>query len=95
MLSYFFSVIKGTGELDRQQQNNTSSLDTNKILEGCPYLLLDVRDKDAYDQCHIISGRHLFFYLLLLRVFITCLGQKCFIRRFTGFFFFQIEGRGN
>ena len=55
----FFSVIKGTGELDRQQQNNTSSLDTNKILEGCPYLLLDVRDKDAYDQCHIISGRSL------------------------------------
>ena len=56
----FFSVIKGTGELDRQQQNNTSSLDTNKILEGCPYLLLDVRDKDAFDQCHIISGRYLF-----------------------------------
>ena len=22
----------------------------------CPYLLLDVRDRDQYDRCHIISG---------------------------------------
>lgn len=22
----------------------------------CPFLLLDVRDRDAYDQCHIVGG---------------------------------------
>ena len=56
--SKFFSVIKGQGELDRHPNQTSSSLDTNKVLEGCPYLLLDIRDKDAYDQCHIISGRY-------------------------------------
>lgn len=23
----------------------------------CPYLLLDVREREQYEQCHIISGR--------------------------------------
>ena len=25
-----------------------------------PYLLLDVRDRDAYDACHIIGGKIVF-----------------------------------
>jgi len=30
-------------------------------MSTCPYLLLDIRDKDEYDQCHIIPG--MFFIL--------------------------------
>ena len=25
-------------------------------VESLPYLLLDIRDEDAYKQCHIIGG---------------------------------------
>ena len=51
----YFSVIKGQGELDRQDQHNSSQY-TERALDGCPYLLLDIREKDAFDQCHIITG---------------------------------------
>jgi len=27
-------------------------------VESLPYLLLDVRDEDAYQQCHIIGGEY-------------------------------------
>lgn len=26
------------------------------VASGCPYLILDVREKDDYDQCHIIGA---------------------------------------
>ncbi|XP_005094416.1 centrosomal protein of 41 kDa [Aplysia californica] len=49
-------VIKGTGEID---------LDTPKppklppmMGENCPYLLLDVRDRDAFEECHIITAKN-------------------------------------
>ena len=29
--------------------------------DECPYLLLDLRDSDAYEQCHIISGRDAYY----------------------------------
>lgn len=58
------SVIKGVGELDTyerekqarkfaQAERNLHKLQQDLDL---PYLLLDVRDKDEYDQCHIISA---------------------------------------
>ena len=25
--------------------------------DSCPYLVLDIRDRDEYDACHIISGK--------------------------------------
>ncbi|KAM6419486.1 centrosomal protein of 41 kDa isoform 2-T3 [Pluvialis apricaria] len=52
------SVISGVGELDIEK-------DTPKKVDvrvkdmpypDCPFLLLDVRDQDAYDQCHIVGG---------------------------------------
>ena len=33
-------------------------------VESLPYLLLDVRDEDAYKQCHIIGGESRFSYEL-------------------------------
>lgn len=51
-----YSVIKGEGELDRLKPRDSLE---KKILDGCPYLLLDVRDKDSFDQCRIISGNSL------------------------------------
>ncbi|MGH0135723.1 UNVERIFIED_CONTAM: hypothetical protein FKN15_014360 [Acipenser sinensis] len=58
------SVISGVGEmdLDKTSQKNVNSTPasspriTNKPCTDCPYLLLDVRDKDEYEQCHIIGA---------------------------------------
>ncbi|KFU85174.1 Centrosomal protein of 41 kDa, partial [Chaetura pelagica] len=52
------SLISGVGELDMEK-------DTPKRVDprvqdmpypDCPFLLLDVRDRDAYDQCHIVGA---------------------------------------
>jgi len=29
----------------------------------CPYLILDVRDKDSYDACHIVGGQRMLMCL--------------------------------
>ncbi|MFT7799283.1 centrosomal protein of 41 kDa isoform X1 [Arapaima gigas] len=58
------SVISGVGELDLDKNgpSNTSVTPTpdprtsDRPYPDCPYLLLDVRDRDKYDQCHIISA---------------------------------------
>lgn len=58
------SVIKGIGELDTEDrerqarrfaraERNLNKLQQNSDL---PYLLLDIRDRDEYNQCHIISA---------------------------------------
>ncbi|XP_014774952.1 centrosomal protein of 41 kDa B [Octopus bimaculoides] len=53
-------VIQGVGEID---QLTTPCLEKELVLaqedenECCPYLILDVRDKDDFDQCHIITGQ--------------------------------------
>uniref|UniRef100_A0A8I3P331 Centrosomal protein 41 n=2 Tax=Canis lupus familiaris TaxID=9615 RepID=A0A8I3P331_CANLF len=52
------SVISGVGELDldkglvKKAEPNTK----DKPYPDCPFLLLDVRDRDSYQQCHIIGG---------------------------------------
>lgn len=59
-----FSLIHGVGEVDIQskdeQEGRDTSIDEEQSLvpevESLPYLLLDVRDEDAYKQCHIIGG---------------------------------------
>ncbi|NWR80781.1 CEP41 protein, partial [Centropus unirufus] len=52
------SVISGIGEMDIEK-------DTSKKMDAqpkdtpypdCPFLLLDVRDREAYDQCHIVGA---------------------------------------
>lgn len=59
-----YSVISGVGELnlDRTSQRVKnepvfSPEPTDRPYPDCPYLLLDVRDRDQYDCCHIIGGR--------------------------------------
>ncbi|XP_075930555.1 centrosomal protein of 41 kDa [Petromyzon marinus] len=65
------SVISGLGEMDltgtngsaekqqplspsRQQKRSEASED--QPYPDCPYLLMDLRDRDAYEQCHIIGA---------------------------------------
>ncbi|KAJ8374218.1 hypothetical protein SKAU_G00047980 [Synaphobranchus kaupii] len=58
------SVISGVGELDLdkngQRSGTVSPESSPRAVElpypDCPYLLLDVRDRDDYDQCHVISA---------------------------------------
>nr|AFB74714.1 CEP41 [Schmidtea mediterranea] len=60
----FNSVISGVGELDINNTNVQSSdvatceNDSGDpiVYDTMPYLLLDVRDRDQYDQCHIIKS---------------------------------------
>ncbi|XP_012891884.1 PREDICTED: centrosomal protein of 41 kDa isoform X1 [Dipodomys ordii] len=52
------SVISGVGELDldkglaKKAEPNTK----DRPYPDCPFLLLDVRDRDSYQQCHIIGA---------------------------------------
>ncbi|KAJ8249847.1 hypothetical protein COCON_G00230630 [Conger conger] len=58
------SVISGVGELDLEkngQRSGTMSPESSPRsgelpYPDCPYLLLDVRDRDDYDLCHVISA---------------------------------------
>ncbi|XP_020371183.1 centrosomal protein of 41 kDa [Rhincodon typus] len=58
------SVISGVGEIDLEKENQKLSQPelcpcpekTAGPYPDCPYLLLDVRDRDAYDHCHIIGA---------------------------------------
>ncbi len=53
------SVISGVGELDIISHGSNISPPSTPVHEPAsyPYLLLDVRCKEDYDQCHIISGK--------------------------------------
>ncbi|XP_020492854.1 centrosomal protein of 41 kDa [Labrus bergylta] len=64
--STLLSVISGVGELnlDRNIQKKENefvliSEPVDRPYPDCPYLLLDVRDRDLYDRCHIISAHSL------------------------------------
>uniref|UniRef100_A0A8C5V8D4 Centrosomal protein 41 n=1 Tax=Microcebus murinus TaxID=30608 RepID=A0A8C5V8D4_MICMU len=52
------SVISGVGELDldkglvKKAEPNTK----DRPYPDCPFLLLDVRDRDSYQQCHIVGA---------------------------------------
>uniref|UniRef100_A0A8D2ZE38 Centrosomal protein 41 n=1 Tax=Scophthalmus maximus TaxID=52904 RepID=A0A8D2ZE38_SCOMX len=56
------SVVSGVGELslDRKSQKTESEVSSFKLADrpypDSPYLLLDVRDCDQYDCCHIVSA---------------------------------------
>ncbi|XP_074937820.1 centrosomal protein of 41 kDa [Phalacrocorax aristotelis] len=52
------SVISGIGELDIEKDapNKVDAQAKDMPYPDCPFLLLDVRDRDAYDQCHIIGA---------------------------------------
>ena len=60
-------MIGGVGELDLERNGRATTVRMTPELSpprwaerpypDCPYLLLDMRERDQYDQCHIISGR--------------------------------------
>ncbi|XP_064512717.1 centrosomal protein of 41 kDa isoform X1 [Pseudopipra pipra] len=52
------SVISGVGEMDIEKDSPRKEDTQAKDLPypDCPFLLLDVRDRDAYDQCHIVGA---------------------------------------
>ncbi|NWW02041.1 CEP41 protein, partial [Oreocharis arfaki] len=53
------SVISGVGEMDIEKDAPKKEEDTQakeKPYPDCPFLLLDVRDRDAYEQCHIVGA---------------------------------------
>ncbi|XP_031571979.1 centrosomal protein of 41 kDa-like [Actinia tenebrosa] len=63
--STLHGLIHGVGEIDmkdkEKQDNNpqTPQVQTSTYapdIESMPYLLLDIREKDAFDKCHIIGA---------------------------------------
>ncbi|XP_040452445.1 centrosomal protein of 41 kDa isoform X3 [Falco naumanni] len=52
------SVISGVGEMDIEKDTpkKVDTQDKDMPYPDCPFLLLDVRDRDAYNQCHVIGG---------------------------------------
>ncbi|NWV25648.1 CEP41 protein, partial [Origma solitaria] len=52
------SVISGVGELDidKDSPKRVDPEAQEKPYPDCPFLLLDVRDRDAYEQCHIVGA---------------------------------------
>uniref|UniRef100_A0A7N8X2F2 Centrosomal protein 41 n=1 Tax=Mastacembelus armatus TaxID=205130 RepID=A0A7N8X2F2_9TELE len=66
-------VISGVGELNLERNNQKEDKVSvsnpgpdDRPYPDCPYLLLDVRDRDQYDHCHIISA-HSFPIAMLSR----------------------------
>lgn len=57
-------MISGVGELDIEKDTPKKEDAEAKDLPypDCPFLLLDVRDRDAYDQCHIVGGEEMEFH---------------------------------
>ncbi|XP_023985832.1 centrosomal protein of 41 kDa isoform X3 [Physeter macrocephalus] len=52
------SVISGVGELDLDKGlvKKVEPSTKDKPYPDCPFLLLDVRDRDSYQQCHIVGA---------------------------------------
>ena len=50
------SLVCGIGELDVGVSSQPPPQPHPPSSSSLPYLLLDVRDKESYDQCHIIGG---------------------------------------
>uniref|UniRef100_A0A8D2KQE6 Rhodanese domain-containing protein n=1 Tax=Varanus komodoensis TaxID=61221 RepID=A0A8D2KQE6_VARKO len=52
------SVISGVGELDlgKDTPKKTETPMKDGPYPDCPFLLLDVRERDAYEQCHIVGA---------------------------------------
>ncbi|XP_016821799.1 centrosomal protein of 41 kDa isoform X2 [Cricetulus griseus] len=52
------SVISGVGELDVDKElvKKEEPSGKDKPYPDCPFLLLDVRDRDSYQQCHVVGA---------------------------------------
>jgi hypothetical protein len=49
-----FSVTRGIGELDFSKPPPSEG--GVSVDNASPYLVLDIRERDDYDQCHLITG---------------------------------------
>ncbi|PVD25100.1 hypothetical protein C0Q70_15598 [Pomacea canaliculata] len=49
-------VIRGVGEVDLNSEKH-DVIQPMISPSSCPYLLLDIRDQDAYNECHIITAK--------------------------------------
>ncbi|XP_062245749.1 centrosomal protein of 41 kDa-like [Platichthys flesus] len=54
--STLLSVVSGVGELSLGMKCQKMDNEADRPYPDCPYLLLDVRDLDQYNRCHIISA---------------------------------------
>ena len=62
-----YRVISGTGEMDLKYQSMPLHDDHHPAPPPPPpYLLLDVREKDDYEQAHIITGKNTGYYILFV-----------------------------
>lgn len=52
------NVLMGIGELDVVNKSKKIYTSPVKPVKLMPYLLLDVRDRDAFSRCHIITAKH-------------------------------------
>lgn len=51
------SVIRGVGEYNiNDPEDDDLSTPRSDPSSAVPYLLLDIRDQDDFEKCHIISG---------------------------------------
>ena len=58
-LNCIFRVIRGVGEYDNGSQPAMKPVESIRKLdqnENMPYLLLDIRDRDEYNTCHVITA---------------------------------------
>ena len=68
-LYFSCSLIRGVGEFelktqDEQHENDVDQLSARSVqstivapdVNSLPYLLLDIRESDEFEQCHIIGG---------------------------------------
>ena len=55
IVNFYFRVVRGVGEIDIDKPPPQAKPDF--LEDGIPYLLLDIRVQDDYDQCHIVTGK--------------------------------------
>jgi hypothetical protein len=73
LVFFWCSLIRGVGEVDLKAEDEQHDNDLDQLsarstqsivvapdVQSLPYLLLDIRLPDDYEQCHIIGGMVLY-----------------------------------
>jgi len=73
------SVIRGMGEVDVHDDMKPKPPPVpvphlSRYYEDCPYLMLDIRDPDEFDSCHIIGARN--FPVAMLSRTMNCFNKE-------------------
>lgn len=74
----FCSVLIGIGEIDLRNEKLKPPAALPRIEKIVPYLLLDVRDIDDFQKCHIKTGKYFVPALICfqLLLYVTCIFIK-------------------